>query len=972
MTLASDILTPVVEIPKNSFIASRLIYEDPETITNSSKCILLGTIPHIWSDDQGPGVLSQASFRAKRKVKQRFRSATNTINSTLALNFKSSNTATSSDSTQDTLNVFSADIIDAESDTSTESSSLMTPEIDLEPKVKPHIPSYLKYIKQSSISNVVNDTVSHHDNESLLPRLLVHEDNLSVLPTRSTSSRLTSTVPTPEHFIDDDYVTEDSSAKRERLNFMSKLHNFSSTSRRKAKDKSSRIKAKIHQNLLKNYEAGEIFKVDKVLTLIKFVEKSNLMSSFNEDEPCDSRIYERRKECIIMLRRGLNTQSPIIVQMYDIHSVSHESKKDPDFSFPLLDIVGAHYYSEFDKSVYLSMPQENGVLIFILKFHDTFAATSWLYFIKQALGHELDSIFHINLPDLKLSLDIEIPKHVMEEYTSPSQKKHTTLKRIDNDYRVGYDPIFEYLIDFINRELCKMGFETLVKETKRFWFCFRHYDRIDWVQNNSELFFMQHQMLSSKFQLELRSIGINSEQDELLGTEPSSIEGFLVRLTNTAGKKKSFLRSFHKISYFYTCDSLLFFTKYYRAVPPSPDNIFMESEESYERVAHTIPEIYQHSPCDINVDENGKLPFKNKDEFIHKDEIALTELGRRSSQLIKAEAMIDLSLVKEIRSIPMSKITGTQKLLMCVLYYSDSSLVDKESIVDSGFEIEMTNGSVLRLQAPSCCVRDEWVKRLIGLCKYWKLYKRNQLEKVVVIRKMNQESLHIDEYGDSNIDREANDLDFARSYADPTIHGFEAISINKCILISGYLFQKSKKHSNFNQFYVILCPGFLVLFSIFRRSKKSGTWKQTASFDHFLTIPISSCYLYSGISTSIDLLERSKEIQPQNPERHSLPRLYPDGWKSSEEEQIRCFTLWFGSKRGIMGYEKAISKYNPEDRIKIGSFDSSEKNPNLAKLVSKVGLTGRSIVFMARSRQEREMWVSKIQSELDRSVKVSN
>ncbi|KAK6200922.1 uncharacterized protein RJT21DRAFT_119866 [Scheffersomyces amazonensis] len=936
-----------VSIPRGSLLANKLLYSDLQSISRSSQCILLGRLPHIWSQDHEPTLMARASFIAKRKVKTKFKSSDAIIHKSLtssSLNAHSTggegtdtrNGTTNIDAEpnlQDTMfDIFQFQNLEDDTTQSSSHSIDFSPILQFEEKTLPSSTSLLTSTRKSI----------------QVPKHIPSIDNLSILTSQNLSRDISVTIPIPENHIDDEeYVV----AEKKHNEFMKKLRKFVDKSGVHALKRNQKwqVREKIYQGLLKKYEVGDIVKLGRALVLIKQVEKTNFMTSFGEDEPCDSRVYERRKEFIIVLRRTKGSISPIAVQMYDIHILSDKNKKYPDVSFNLLDIVGAHFYSEFDKSIYLSVPHENGAMIYILKFHNNYSALNWLYFIKQALGHELNPTFHIQIPDLKISLNISVPHDIVDTVT----KRNENISLIPNSsgVQLQHSPLFQYLIESIKENLIKLNYNSWIETLEHPWFCFRHYDRLDWVQYNSELFFIEHQMLSDMYHLEFRdtkdSKRINSD------IEPTPIEGFLLRLTNTSGKKKSFLRSFHKLSYFYTSSSILFFTKYYRAAPPSVTN------DSIEKSIKPMYEVYQHTPFKLN--DNGDI---NIQEFSHNDKSALEELERRSQHIIKAEAMIDLHLVKDIRAIADNKSTKTQKLMLCALFYGDTSLVDDKFITDSVFEIEMFNGGILRLQAPNKFIRDQWVTRLRDLCDYWTNDRKINLHNIIQTRRKNQINLKINEYVDSNIDGEANKLSFAGSIASPSLSGLE---INHT-LMTGYLYLKSKKHANFNQFYAVLCPGFLVLFLIFKRSMNSGTWKPTASFNHFLTIPISSCYIYSGLSTRIDLLERSKEIDSQHPDRHSIPRIYPDGWRSSEEEQMRCFTLWFGSKRQITGREKAISKHDSRFGNEMGLYDSTEKNPHLAKMVQKLGITGRSIVFMARSRQERELWTSKIQSELDRNT----
>ncbi|KAK6455318.1 Pleckstrin homology domain-containing protein [Scheffersomyces xylosifermentans] len=779
----------------------------------------------------------------------------------------------------------------------------------------------------------------------------------SIRSSIKSSRRIRLSAPEPVGLVADDFVL----AEREHSRFVRKLRHFATTSKGRAKKSSNDLRSRIYNAVLQKYSVGEVLRIEKMLIMTKILTSN--ATRFTEDDPCSNRTYENWKEHYVVLRKTDNKIEPLALQFYDIHSVTHDTKSVPEVNFRLSKDVNAQFYSELDKSISISVPQKGEIFGYILKCHDQLSAFRWLHFIKQALGDVMEPYFRVFLPELNVSIRIKVPESILAKSLEPSSNME--ISQLEHGYSVEYSPLITYIKECIRTILDNQSNEVLEFLNHTNWFCFRRYDRLEWALNNSEIFFIQNQLLSGQHFLEFRRIGnssvVSSSATGTIHEEPIPIEGFLSRLSNTSGKSKSLLRTFYKVSYFYTCDSILFFTKYYRAIPPTRDpksSAGLEDDQS---------EIYEHSPYPVNKD--GHISWLNKDSFHHHDELALSELERRAQQVVKAEAIIDLCLVKEIRAVPHTQLTKTQKVLLCYFWYSDTSLADDKNIIESAFEIEMMNGSVVKLQAPNRFIRDQWVSKLSAIAQYWSLRQQSDLRRLLLVRNSNQNVLNIPEFVDSNFNFELNNLEYQHSVADPRIHSIESVAMKKCILMSGYLYQKSKKHANFNKFFVILCPGFIILYSLFKRSKATGVWKDNSLFEHYLTIPISTCYIYSGTSTELDLLNRQKDVDPRSPGRHSLPRLYADGWKSSDEEAMRCFTLWFGRKRKITGREKAISSYDSSFKTDVSLRNSTQKNPGLTKLIGKLGFTGKSIVFMTRSRQEREIWTGKILCEIDRFAK---
>ena len=73
----------IVNIPKSSFTAFRLTYQNPKLLSDTSKCILLGSIPNLWLLDNKLGFFTGATNHAKSKVKKRFKSAVGTVNKSI-------------------------------------------------------------------------------------------------------------------------------------------------------------------------------------------------------------------------------------------------------------------------------------------------------------------------------------------------------------------------------------------------------------------------------------------------------------------------------------------------------------------------------------------------------------------------------------------------------------------------------------------------------------------------------------------------------------------------------------------------------------------------------------------------------------------------------------------------------------------------------------------------------------------------
>ena len=162
--------------------------------------------------------------------------------------------------------------------------------------------------------------------------------------------------------------------------------------------------------------------------------------------------------------------------------------------------------------------------------------------------------------------------------------------------------------------------------------------------------------------------------------------------------------------------------------------------------------------------------------------------------------------------------------------------------------------------------------------------------------------------------------------------------------MAGVLYRKASKHATFKRYYVIACHGKILIFHNGMRQRNGAETPHIHNHKR-QEIALDDAYVYSGIITENELLYQNQTFDSNHPGRHAVPRVYEDGWMSSDEDAMTCFVVWHGSKK---------------------SFVKSSSQEGRLKRVSALGRTGKSIVFKARSRQERDIWVMAIAVEIER------
>lgn len=770
--------------------------------------------------------------------------------------------------------------------------------------------------------------------------------------------------------------------------------------------------------LPKRLKCGRIIMMEKMLVMVKSaVNHKDPVLNFSVSESIDTRISERWKEYIVVARSTGRTDPPILLQFYHNRRIPKILKQDKEktavYQNPLDFYIDknclAGLYSTLDKTIYIQKPddkryniQDEGIdsyennsgslKIYILRCRTLCSSGKWHDFLQESLGMKtIPEKVSLRVPEADLSLNVTLAKDLIDELFSLEEKESENLKVciLPRGYRVFQYPLIRYITVAVFEELKRAGLMEVLKRWEKaniILGCdFKHYDMIQWCPGHRSNLLRGTYALFKSHLLEYRPYvhcprEVTNDDGGTL-VEPQPVEGFLIRLTDRYGKEKNAVRKYClKPSYFFTSDNLLFFMASFKATPPLPlevlfdDATCREDIEEANTILKSLPEVYEQDPYPLDLNSHIKwLNDKLGDsEFDSKDLYAFKCFNRRIVQILKSEGLLDMNLIKEVYQ---GKLTDTQG---CEIKYQVFSAakntfwqMGNETIDDTAASvifIVTISGLILKLLAPNPTVCKEWVFRLRQLVNYWKAKQLADTQKMWHLKIQNLMNLKISEEEESNISENSPKWLTDRGVTNPTIYNVNAISVLRPLLHKGVLYQKPKRHATFSKYLVVLLPGFLMLYNCFNRST-TGFAKAVIDYNHYLTIPIEDCYIYSGATTEPDLLKRDRTFDELNPGSHTLPRAYSDGWRSTEDEPSRCFTLWFGKKRA-MYLKKRIDEVGLADADNTSDNERDEKNfeknPNIIHMVSRLGVSGKSMVFMARSRQERDLWVLSIYYELER------
>ncbi|KAL1986103.1 hypothetical protein VTN96DRAFT_7000 [Rasamsonia emersonii] len=714
-------------------------------------------------------------------------------------------------------------------------------------------------------------------------------------------------------------------------------------------------------------QEGEMVRVEKMLVRVEETVKK-LPPDYNENESLkmETRVVAKWREYLVVCRRSSEENTPYTLKMYKTRVIqdveNSKVRKAAYYEVPLNQKhTKVNLYSSIDKTVVIWHPYKRGTRIYIVRPRSAAHAVEWYTFIRQTLGWHRPSSLLINVPDLGISLIFKKP---FEQSDLGAVKQGGRQEGRDREQLAAAAIISNCMKMLKDRE----EWADVLKEwskTAKMGLAWKRYDRLEWVYGVNERQMYGTIAMQTSHDLELRpkhhySTSIKRDEEEKV-EEPAPVEGFLVRLTSQKGVQQRMGKAFFKRHYFCTQDHYLCFCKPARAAPPHPprESVTESNIPSYREIIKDMPLQFEVNPFPLEDGQIAWLRSGNKEFIRRHDEEAYAQSQRVLHNLSHSEGFIDLCQIREVRRVHSEnrprgsnvhgdRDTGSRP----ARGHSDGGSMNHVDYARA-FELVLENGLVVRLQAYNTTTRDEWVTRLEMLINYWKARIAADSTELKTLRQRNLELLDIDEETESILGQFACKWEVKRAEASPHLYNMCSISGCRAIKMSGQLYRKPRRHSTFKRCHVILNSGGRLL--IFQDTLRTWTGVGIPHIHKELvaTMDLRDCYIYSGLLTESDLLYANQTFDSNRPGHHALPRIYlsQDGWTSRDEDTAICFVIWHPLRKSLFRTTE----------VKEGGRTS-----RLLRQVSTLGVPGRSVVFKARSRMERDRWVLSIESEIDR------
>lgn len=556
---------------------------------------------------------------------------------------------------------------------------------------------------------------------------------------------------------------------------------------------------------------GEIIKAEKMLVSVEETMQENLPGDYTENDSLrmETRTVDKWREFLVVCRKTSAEHAPFSLQMYRtrvIPDMQNPNNKTPPYHEIRLNHrkTKINLYSTLDKTLVIWHPRKRGTKIYIIRPKSSTHAAEWYTFIRQVLGWRRPTKLPIHVPDLGVSLIFKHPFQNVEARlgNTGDDKRHTAvLGRHAAEEKFAAAAIIKGCMEKL--EGCPEWADVLKawSKTEKMGLAWKRYDRLEWVFGINEENMYGSMAMQSSHELELRPRHHYSTAVRHAGQkeqEPPPVEGFLIRLTSQKGVHQRRNKMFFKRLYFFTEDHHLLFCRPAKAYPPTPPKLAPREDSavpSSREIMDEMPLSWDIDPYPVEDGDIAWLASGNPEYVERHDEEAYAQLQRSIHNICQADGYIDLCRVKEVRLVQRGSSPADPNI-------GEGPAVDfqpepRNTRQDDGstdqfdddrtFEMALENGLVIRLQAYDVSTRDEWVKRLDALVKYWRKRSAEDAAELQAVRKRNLKLLDVDEEMESLLGQFAKKWEVKKAEASPHLHNMCALTGCRTIKVHFYV-----------------------------------------------------------------------------------------------------------------------------------------------------------------------------------------
>jgi hypothetical protein len=354
------------------------------------------------------------------------------------------------------------------------------------------------------------------------------------------------------------------------------------------------------------------------------------------------------------------------------------------------------------------------------------SAIEWYTFLRDVMGWRRATELQINIPDLSVSLHVADPFKSLEasqlevSEAETADTEEAILRTMKEEQAVAQRLIKHCLDQLQESPEWSDVLESWIRD-QRMGLAWKRYDRLEWIHGANERKMFGTIAMQKSHELELRpkshypTTAVTKKKHKTL-TEPTPVEGFLIRLTSQRGRAMRLGLMYHKQLYFSTHDQFLVFSRPPRSTPPPAPR----SSSALPGEAPQAPSIANRTPDTWTVD-----PYPLKDNHVEwllaghsgtpetrrvHDEDAYDESGRKWQNLLNCDGYINLADIKKVRKAKKGAVPADEEIESGSDVDFDQEVDDttmddgvtKDFDVDRTLELVMQNDLIIRLQV---CLR---------------------------------------------------------------------------------------------------------------------------------------------------------------------------------------------------------------------------------------------------------------------------
>lgn len=767
-------------------------------------------------------------------------------------------------------------------------------------------------------------------------------------------------------------------------------------------------------------DEGTIIRMEKMLVRID-VTRQRIPDDYDENASVkmETNPVDKWKEYMVVARRSRRTDEDDVRLQFYTSRVIPEIDDERTSKKPVREIklvpksTRVNLFSPLDKSVVVWHPYRKGCRIIVMKPESTAHSIEWYTFLRDTLGWRRPDTLEIFVPDLDVSLRIEKPFESRKMAGLGEVDDGVALQKIAEAEQAVASNIISECMTILQSNPEWANVMQKWRTSAKVGLAWRRYDRLEWIHGANEQKMFGSMAMQHSYELELRpkvhyptrTAGRKGQDRD----EPNPVEGFLIRLTSQKGLHRHLGKTYFKRLYFHSQDNLLFFNRPANSTPPHPPRLATISGgniPSSTEILKKTPTMYEVDPYRLEDDRIAwLLHHHDKDRVDRHDREAYAERLRNCANLNAADGFVDMTSIRQVRRMQW----GAHPVDETLESGSDSDVDFHEPVEDTRhedgatsqiddsriLELVLHNGLIVRLQAYNSRTRDEWIRRLRRLIKYWTLRKSADMSLLRNVRAENLSTMNIDEAMEAALGQFGEKWEVTRnSVASPSVWNLCPIAGCRTIALSGELYLKPRRRSTFHKCSAILAGGQLLIYQTHLRTASGRTIPHIHQ-ERTQIIDLKDCYVYSGLVVEDDLLYQNRTYDPSRVgglTQSTLPRIWrEDNWTSSDLDGMCCFVLWVQRKTSWFRTAgnvttKSNSDNDPRHQTRnlsisgismtgasaasgaaAGGGGGGSKRAKIRK-VRQLGIPGRGMVFKCRSRAERDLWVQNLAVELERVV----